>query len=613
MDKLVVKDLSKAFGHLTVLHSINFSVKNGEFLSILGPSGCGKTTLGRTIINLYKPSSGDVIFEGQNISPYSDLKKIKKEEKFELSSLKYEKNKKIRLYKKELDDLEKKELEENLDVSRDYQKELDDFTKEVNDKYLIDKEALINEYEKKYQDKQEEINTAIEKALKSKERALAKLEVVEKESDLEAISKVDEEVSKLKEEYNKEISEALNIKNNEVKEAKEKKLKRHEKFIKMKEDYKKEEEMLSSKLQDVSKDERNKKLESLKKEHTNDILVTKEKNKGAYKVDLSIAKSNFQKTKAKALKTFEEKKLEARAQSKYYAYVDKQEEINETCKRNIKRIKSSSRERLKYFRKKCAMVFQDPYSSLNPRMTVQDIIAEPLDVNHLYSTEEERRTKVLHLMKLVGLSPEQSTRYAHEFSGGQRQRIGIARSLAVNPKFIICDEPVSALDVSIQAQVINTFADLQKKLGLTYLFIAHDLLVVRHISNRIAVMYLGKIVEIAETNELFDNPMHPYTVSLLSAVPMPDPNMARENQRIILEGDVPSPLNVPSGCPFHTRCPKAKDICKINVPKLKEIIKGHFVSCLLYDEEKEDSKVENQNTEVTEAKENDTNEVINNS
>ena len=586
---------------LKAVDNVSFKIKRGETLGVVGESGCGKTTLGRTIINLYKPSSGDVIFEGRNISPYSDLKKIKKEKSFELSSLKYEKNKKIRLFKKEMDDLEKKELEEKLDVSRDYQKEIDEFSAKVNEEYLKQKEELISLYDQKYIDKQNEINSSIEKALKKKENALAKLEEVTKESDLEAISKVDEVVAKYKEEYDNELSKAIEEKNEGIKKAKEEKIKRHEAFLKMKEKFKDEENELASSLANASKEDRNKQIEALKKDHTNDILVTKEKNKGAYKVDLSIAKSKFLKTKSSLLKEFEKKKKEARKESKYYTYLDTKEEINDKCKKEIHKIKSSSRERLKYFRKNCAMVFQDPYSSLNPRMTVQDIIAEPLDVNHLYSTEEERRSKVLHLMKLVGLSPEQSTRYAHEFSGGQRQRIGIARSLAVNPKFIICDEPVSALDVSIQAQVINTFADLQQKLGLTYLFIAHDLLVVRHISNRIAVMYLGKIVEIAETNALFDNPMHPYTQSLLSAVPMPDPNMARENQRIILEGDVPSPLNVPSGCPFHTRCQKAKDICKINIPTLKEIVKDHFVSCLLYDEE---------NKEVVEAKKDDV--VLNN-
>ena len=198
-------------------------------------------------------------------------------------------------------------------------------------------------------------------------------------------------------------------------------------------------------------------------------------------------------------------------------------------------------------RKEMQMVFQDPYSSLNPRMTVEDIIGEPLDVHHLYENKEDRHEQVLHLMELVGLNAEHATRYAHEFSGGQRQRIGIARALAVHPSFIVCDEPVSALDVSIQAQVINMFEELQEKLGVTYLFIAHDLLVVHHISDRIAVMYLGRIVEIADADELNANPIHPYTNSLLSAVCVPDPIKAKANKRIILEGDVPSPLNMPSG------------------------------------------------------------------
>ncbi|MDO4749885.1 MAG: ATP-binding cassette domain-containing protein [Eubacteriales bacterium] len=231
------------------------------------------------------------------------------------------------------------------------------------------------------------------------------------------------------------------------------------------------------------------------------------------------------------------------------------------------------------FRKKATMVFQDPYSSLNPRMTVADIIGEPLDVHKLYSTKDERHDRILELMGYVGLNSEHAARYAHEFSGGQRQRIGIARALAVDPEFIVCDEPVSALDVSIQAQVINMFAELQEKLGLTYLFIAHDLLVVRHISNRIAVMYLGKMVELADAAEIYDHPLHPYSRSLLSAVPVPDPKIARANKRIVLHGDIPSPLNAPSGCPFRTRCVYATEQCAAEMPEFKEVSKGHFVAC----------------------------------
>ena len=231
------------------------------------------------------------------------------------------------------------------------------------------------------------------------------------------------------------------------------------------------------------------------------------------------------------------------------------------------------------YRKQMQMVFQDPYSSLDPRMTVEDIIGEPLDVHKLYSSKGERRDKILSLMETVGLNAEHAMRYAHEFSGGQRQRIGIARALAVDPKFIVCDEPVSALDVSIQAQVVNMFEDLQDKLGIAYLFIAHDLLVVHHISDRIAVMYLGHIMEIADADELNDNPIHPYTLSLLSAVPIPDPNTARKSKRIILEGDVPSPLKMPSGCPFRTRCMYATEQCAKEMPTLKDRGNGHFVAC----------------------------------
>jgi oligopeptide transport system ATP-binding protein len=247
---------------------------------------------------------------------------------------------------------------------------------------------------------------------------------------------------------------------------------------------------------------------------------------------------------------------------------------------------------LEYLHLHAQMVFQDPYSSLDPRMTVEDIIAEPLDAHkELFKAEcqqkgisfkDFRHQRVIELMTTVGLSSEQATRYPHEFSGGQRQRIGIARSLALNPELVVCDEPVSALDVSIQAQVLNTFEELQKKLKLTYLFVAHNLLVVKHISDRIAVMYLGHVVELAESDKLFEEPMHPYTVSLLSAIPLPDPKSARKNERVVLKGDIPSPLNAPSGCPFRTRCPFAKDACasEKGKPVLREVRKGHFVACL---------------------------------
>ena len=302
---------------------------------------------------------------------------------------------------------------------------------------------------------------------------------------------------------------------------------------------------------------------------------------------------------------------------------------------------------LQEFRKKATIVFQDPYSSLDPRMTVNDIISEPLRIHHtcrkdaingrkVFKTEgpaaaakvkklekeyrelakqkdgsrakleakkqeliEARKhfkelklqcgekyymnKRVADLMEAVGLSKEHASRYVHAFSGGQRQRIGIARALASSPEFIMCDEPVSALDVSIQAQILNTFQDLQKQLGLTYLFVAHNLLVVKHISDRIAVMYLGHIVELANSQELYDNPLHPYTISLLSSIPEPDPKKARANKRQILEGDIPSPLKAPSGCPFRTRCPKATPECADKLPELREISKEHFVACRLFE------------------------------
>jgi oligopeptide transport system ATP-binding protein len=236
-------------------------------------------------------------------------------------------------------------------------------------------------------------------------------------------------------------------------------------------------------------------------------------------------------------------------------------------------------EPLRELRRKMQIIFQDPFASLNPRMTIGAILEEPLVIHELCKDEADRKKRVSELLDLVGLRPESVNRYPHEFSGGQRQRVGIARALAVNPELIVCDEPVSALDVSIQAQVINLLMELQKKLGLTYIFIAHDLKVVEHVSTRVAVMYLGKIVEIAEAEELYKNPLHPYSKALLSAIPVPDPRV--KDQRIILTGDVPSPVNPPSGCHFHPRCPSAKPECKVNAPSLKSYGQDHMASCLL--------------------------------
>ena len=229
------------------------------------------------------------------------------------------------------------------------------------------------------------------------------------------------------------------------------------------------------------------------------------------------------------------------------------------------------------WRKRMQMIFQDPYASLNPRMTVGDIVMEPMSIHGI--PKDERGDRMRRLMKLVGLNGEHANRYPHEFSGGQRQRIGIARALAVEPEFIVCDEPISALDVSIQAQIVNTLEDLQTELGLTYLFIAHDLSMVKHISSRIAVMYLGDIVELAESNELYTNPLHPYTRSLLSAIPIPDPDRSDARRRIMLEGEIPSPLNPPAGCKFHTRCPNAKPECAEADTALRELRPGHLCGC----------------------------------
>jgi oligopeptide transport system ATP-binding protein len=238
-------------------------------------------------------------------------------------------------------------------------------------------------------------------------------------------------------------------------------------------------------------------------------------------------------------------------------------------------------EQLRRMRRRMQMIFQDPYASLNPRMTVGNIVSEPLEVHNILN-RQERQERVQELLEIVGLNPYFINRYPHEFSGGQRQRIGVARALAVNPDFIVCDEPISALDVSIQAQILNMLEDLQERFNLTYLFIAHDLAVVRHISNRVAVMYLGKLAELTDRDTLYDNPLHPYTQALLSAVPIPDPVVEEHRSRIILEGDVPSPAHPPQGCNFNTRCPKAMDICREIDPEFKDLGHDHWVACHLY-------------------------------
>jgi len=245
---------------------------------------------------------------------------------------------------------------------------------------------------------------------------------------------------------------------------------------------------------------------------------------------------------------------------------------------NGENILTYDRKRIRRLRKEMQIIFQDPFASLNPRMTVGSIVEEPLLV-HKVGDDKGRKRRVKELFDLVGLNPEDTKRYPHQFSGGQRQRIGIARALALNPKFVICDEPVSALDVSVQAQIINLLADLQKEFGLTYLFIAHDLSIIRHFCDRIAVMYLGKIVELANNEDLYNRPQHPYTQSLLSAAPLPDPKKEKERKRIILKGDVPGSVNLPSGCRFHTRCPIVQDICSKVEPELREVKKGQWVAC----------------------------------
>ncbi|MGD6831156.1 ABC transporter ATP-binding protein [Sutcliffiella halmapala] len=245
--------------------------------------------------------------------------------------------------------------------------------------------------------------------------------------------------------------------------------------------------------------------------------------------------------------------------------------------------KKMSKSNGKKYRKKMQMIFQDPYSSLNPRLTVEEIISEGLLIHQPEMTKEQRRKQVTDLLEQVGLNRKHADRYPHEFSGGQRQRIGIARALSVNPDFIVADEPIAALDVSIQAQIVNLLKQLQEEKGLTYLFIAHDLSMVKHISDRIAVMYLGKMLELADSESLYDNPLHPYTEALLSAIPLPDPNLERQRKRIILHGDVPSPTDIPAGCRFYSRCPKAMDICAQKEPSWIEVEEKHYVACHLYE------------------------------
>lgn len=238
-------------------------------------------------------------------------------------------------------------------------------------------------------------------------------------------------------------------------------------------------------------------------------------------------------------------------------------------------------QKLKQFNQQMQMVFQDPYASLNPRMTIENIIGEGIDIHGLASGKE-RKERIYQLLQDVGLNAEHAGRFPHEFSGGQRQRIGIARALAIEPQFIVADEPISALDVSVQAQVVNLFKKLQRERNLTYLFIAHDLAMVKHISDRIGVMYLGKMMEITTSEKMYSHPLHPYTVSLLSAIPIPDPEVEKKRERIILQGEVPSPINPPSGCPFRTRCPKAMGKCAESMPEMKEVEPGHFTACHLY-------------------------------
>lgn len=251
---------------------------------------------------------------------------------------------------------------------------------------------------------------------------------------------------------------------------------------------------------------------------------------------------------------------------------------------NGKNIYELSRQEMQEVRRDFQMIFQDPYASLNPRMPVEDIVAEPLDIHKAYKSHKERRNRVIELLKLVGLSEEHAQRFPHEFSGGQRQRIGIARSLALNPKFIVCDEPISALDVSIQAQVVNLLKKLQEDFGLTYLFIAHDLSMVRYISDRVGVMYLGHMMELATSEELYNEPIHPYTQALLSAIPIPDPEIQRNRHRIMLEGDVPSPIDPKDNCRFVDRCRYANERCRREIPEFREIKENHFVACHRADE-----------------------------
>ena len=500
-----------AYKYTKAVNNVSFSVYKGEVFGLVGESGCGKTTTGRSIIKLYQITSGDVWFKGVRIAAGTrwnekEIKYTKIRLNAALKKNKVDKSSDLSV----LDN----DFKEKFNEPFNYKKVLEEVNAKITDNYF-DKEPFLRKYEAIISKYEELNNVEIEKAtaiIKEQRKKIAAAKhdnkYCDKDISLEAMQKVKDKYSYLKEDQ----------------KSKEDKIKQ-------------------------TKLDNNNELTLALKNITNKDDINKIKEE--YKVKLE-AKLN-------------------EIENEYKYLIDDTKKFNE----ELKKAKQTS------ITSQIQMIFQDPIASLNPRMTVRNIIAEGLYIKGI-KDEAFITSEVNRVLELVGLLPEHANRYPHEFSGGQRQRIGIARALAVQPDFIVCDEPISALDVSIQAQVINMLEELQEEFGLTYLFIAHDLSMVKHISTHIGVMYLGQMVEKGPADDVYMNPKHPYTKALLSAVPIPDPKVAKANKRIVLEGDIPSPIDPPPGCRFKGRCKDAMKVCSEINPELKEVEPGHFVACHLY-------------------------------